>query len=163
MRFRWTRFPPASPTNATVQYNVTSAEANGTLEIVVNATSGSVAVLVLDAMNATLANVTLDASGNESVAFSDAAIGTWTVRLNFTAFNGTLDLDIVPAAPPPATNGTTNTTTTAPTTTNNDNRTGSFPLRTVDKGTPGVGVTGLVPTLLLAAAAAGLAVRRRLD
>jgi hypothetical protein len=151
----------ASPTNATVQYNMTYAGSAGSVDVNVTAAAGSVAVLVLDAANATVAEASFTATGNGSMPFTGAAGGNWTVRLNFTGFNGTLALSL--RMPPPVAGNATTTTASSSTTTDDDGRSGTFPLRTTDKGTPGVGLPGLAPALLLAAGVAALAMRRRLD
>jgi hypothetical protein len=141
-----------TPTNVTIQYNVTWPHPDGRLAWGADVTAGSVNVTVLDAGNATVANFTVGGSGNATVDFQGAEAGGWTVRLNFTAFAGRLNVTLGPAPAPPS--ATSTSTSGEP---NDDTRTGTFPLRKTDKGTPGLGM----PLLLAVTAAAAVLVRRR--
>lgn len=137
-----------TPTNATVQYNVTSSFTVGRIGLDAEVLNGSVQVLVLDAGNATLANVTLDATGNQTLDFEDAEAGAWTVRLGFAGFAGSVNVTISPPPEP--------TPTESPSTSSESNSTSAAPEKE-DKGSPGLGL----PLLLVATVAVALLVRRR--
>lgn len=144
-------------TNATYQYNWTAA--NRTLELLANATvlSGSVNVTIVDALNETVYNQTLD--GNQSVSVPiEGEAGNWTIRLAYANFTGNVSLDLRPAAHS-AMNTTSQTGTGSgmAATPNNDNRTGTFPLSYEEK-TPALGPIAV----LLLVAIAGIVARRRI-
>ena len=140
-------------TNATYQYNWTTDGGDLVLDALVEVTSGSASVTILDAANETVLDETFSAAANETFDI-DGEPGNWTILVTYTDFTGTLDLNL---AAPPAQSPSPTGTSTQSSSTNDDNRTGTFPLRNEEQ-TPGLGPVAL----LVLVAVAGIAARRRL-
>jgi hypothetical protein len=131
-------------TNGTYVFNFTSDL--GHADLAVNATgAGNVTVVALHAGSEAF-NETLQAPANRTKEVADAS-GTWQYQVRYENFTGGLSVTLA-EHPEPVSSSTS--------TSNDDTRSGTFPLRKDDKGTPALGL----PLLLAATAAAALARRR---
>lgn len=129
--------------------NLTAAQVD------LNATvgNGSVHLTIVDGANATVVNRTIDTTGVLTIPIESAAPGNWSIVVAYSNFTGNLTFSvgaIPPVVPEPTTSSTTTTT--------EEERTGTFPLRKDDRGSPGPGVI----LLGLAFVALALMARRRL-
>lgn len=151
----------ANTTTATFQYswatNLTAAEA--TVDATVG--NGSVSLRVVDGAGATVLNRTFNQTANTTLGIPHASAGNWSIVVAYSNFTGQFRFAVGAPAPAASESGS-GSESSAPSITegsgaNDDNRTGTFPLRKDDKGTPGLGV----PLLLAVTAAAAVLVRRR--
>ncbi len=135
----------ATSRNTIFAYNWTAPEGNVSVDLAVAPAQGNVTVTILDAAGTELHNATFGAATNETLSLAG---GNWTLRVAYDDFVGTFRLfadampEMVPVTPPPVGNETT-----PPPADNNGTAT--------DNGAPGL------PVVLLMAAMAGVAVRRR--
>lgn len=150
-------------TNATHQYAWGSPGGALVLDVAdASYASGAAHVRVLDAGNATLANVTFN--GTAAQVVMEGVAGNWTIHVDLQSYAGNLSVTIGPKAGSggdtgsqagSGTKGAAGTGTSTRSTSTSSNGTGDG--KKEDKGAPGPGASLVV----LALAAAAVAVRRR--
>ncbi|HET6399394.1 MAG TPA: hypothetical protein VFH47_07565, partial [Candidatus Thermoplasmatota archaeon] len=94
------RLRPEGPTTQQYQYVWNATRAASGLWVLANVTAGNASIHVVDASNATVHQVVVEASGNETHAAAGNATGDWTLHVRLQDFEGELVLRLLAPGSP---------------------------------------------------------------
>lgn len=148
------------PTTGEYVYNFTQPLARAVLQHASNGT-GNLTLLVADGNGTVHVNQTLAAGSNGTFALDGVAPGNWSYTIQFEAFNGTLELDIVAPANTTATSTTASGTATSTRTTSGSSTSAAASGSDTASTSPVAEAPGPAAPLVLLLVGALVVVRRR--